>query len=891
MMERLNAALTGRYTIEGQVGEGGMATVYLAKDLKHNRSVALKVLKPELAAVVGADRFLAEIETTANLQHPHILPLFDSGEADGFLFYVMPYVEGETLRDRIERDKQLPVDEAVRIATAVAGALQVAHDKGIIHRDIKPANILLSGGQPLVADFGIALAVGAGGSSRLTETGLSVGTPYYMSPEQATGDRAVGPASDIYALAAVLYEMLTGDPPYVGSTAQAVLGKILQGQPVSATASRKAVPAHVDAAIRKGLEKLPADRFTKAGSLADALANPGFRYGEEAGAQDGAAVGRWKRLAVGFGFAAAVLAGVSAWALLRSPEAPTTIRATLDLDPPPWIVTPAPGEMAIADDGSFVVYTGARADGTGSEILIRPLDGLESMVIQGTDYSGSPTISPDGRDVAFIAPGSVLRAVPLAGGASRILADSALCCTHWGTDGFVYFTTPRFQIGRVPAAGGGAVEVLTDEGEGFINLGARLTRDGATLLFGRSGRSGVDFELTALRLATGDVKVLLPGVGVGAETASGHLLGVDASGTLVMAPFDGRRVEITGPPTPVVEGVALQPGVNFAVSSNGTLIYVAGSGAGAAYEPAWVDRSGRVEPVDPNWTVDPVSSGNNAGLALSPDGSKIAVGIRNVESPQGDIYIKELPMGPFSRLTYDPAEQTRPRWSADGRYVTYVSGGPDGLDYSLMRRRADGTGQAEVLFRHPRAILDGRVTGDGWTIMRLGNAAVEQDVDIGAVPPGGDSVTTGLFSRFKERAPALSPDGRWLAYESDETGRTEVYIRSFPDPDQLKQAVSTGGGTAPVWGRTGRELFFVNGAREMVAVDITLGDEFRLGDRTSLFQIPSTIMLTDLDFYSHYDVDVDDQRFLMLRSVSSGSSASVVLVVNWLDEALELVGR
>ena len=197
--ERLNAALEGRYKIERQLGEGGMATVYLADDLRHERKVALKVLKPELAAVVGAERFLAEIKTTANLQHPHILPLFDSGQADSFLFYVMPYVEGDTLRDRLDRDKQLPVDEAVRIATAVAQALQHAHGRGVIHRDIKPANILIQDGQPVVADFGIALAVGAAGGSRLTETGLSVGTPYYMSPEQATGDQHVGPATDIYS--------------------------------------------------------------------------------------------------------------------------------------------------------------------------------------------------------------------------------------------------------------------------------------------------------------------------------------------------------------------------------------------------------------------------------------------------------------------------------------------------------------------------------------------------------------------------------------------------------------------------------------------------------------------------------------------------------------------
>ena len=243
---RLNAALEGRYAIERELGEGGMATVYLTKDLKHNRNVALKVLKPELAAVVGAERFLAEIETTANLTHPHILPLHDSGEADGFLFYVMPHIEGESLRERIDREKQLGVDDALAITQKVAGALDYAHEHGVVHRDIKPGNILLSAqGEPLIADFGIALAVAQAGGGRITETGLSLGTPHYMSPEQATGDRDVDPRSDVYALGCVLYEMLAGQPPFSATTAQAVLVKILTADPPSITSERRTVPPHV----------------------------------------------------------------------------------------------------------------------------------------------------------------------------------------------------------------------------------------------------------------------------------------------------------------------------------------------------------------------------------------------------------------------------------------------------------------------------------------------------------------------------------------------------------------------------------------------------------------------------------------------------------------------
>ena len=276
---RLNAALEGRYRIERELGEGGMATVYLADDLRHNRPVAIKVLKPELAAVVGSERFLAEIETTANLQHPHILPLFDSGGADGFLFYVMPFVEGETLADRLGREHQLPVDDAVRIATDVAEALDYAHRKGVIHRDIKPANILLLEGKPVIADFGIALAVGAAGGGRLTETGLSLGTPHYMSPEQATGDQSVGPASDTYALGCVLYEAMAGRPPFAGGTAQAVLGQIITKVPEPVTEHRRSVPPNVAAAVARALEKVPADRFRHAADLKAALADPGFRHG------------------------------------------------------------------------------------------------------------------------------------------------------------------------------------------------------------------------------------------------------------------------------------------------------------------------------------------------------------------------------------------------------------------------------------------------------------------------------------------------------------------------------------------------------------------------------------------------------------------------------------
>src|SRR6266446_9918374 len=279
---RLTAALAGRYAIERELGAGGMATVYLARDLKHNREVALKVLRPELAAVLGAERFLREISISARLDHPHILTLIDSGESEGFVWYVLPYVQGESLRNKLTREQQLSIEETVRIATQVASALDYAHRHGVIHRDIKPENILLHEGEAVVADFGIALAVREAGGPRLTETGLSLGTPQYMSPEQATGGRALDARSDVYSLAAVVYEMLAGEPPHTGPTAQAVIAKLLTEPPTRLQVVRADVPPGVAAAVARALAKVAAERFASAGAFAAALAAaPATRVAEQ----------------------------------------------------------------------------------------------------------------------------------------------------------------------------------------------------------------------------------------------------------------------------------------------------------------------------------------------------------------------------------------------------------------------------------------------------------------------------------------------------------------------------------------------------------------------------------------------------------------------------------
>src|SRR4051795_4689784 len=426
---RLAAALADRYRIERELGQGGMATVYLAQDLRHHRQVAIKLMRPELSAVIGAERFLSEIRTTANLQHPHILPLFDSGEVDGVLYYAMPFVEGESLRDRLTREKQLPVGDAIRIAGEVAGALDYAHRHGVIHRDIKPENILLHDGSALVADFGIALAVShAGGGSPMTETGMSLGTPHYMSPEQAMGEREITARSDIYALGCVLYEMLTAEPPFEGATAQAIVARVLTESPRSLRPQRKSIPPHVEAAVMTALEKLPADRFESAKAFGEALVDPGYSGGvtgtrtilSRAAPGAGTSVRRLLVPTIAIGLACAVLGLAAGWIAWhpRTPEFPPVVLRYSVVLPDSVGLTDALGTpMAYAPDGSVVAYS-SRAG-----LMLRYADRLDVTAVPGGRRGLTPFFSPDGRWLGF-GDGPALVKVSLAGGAPVTICDS-----------------------------------------------------------------------------------------------------------------------------------------------------------------------------------------------------------------------------------------------------------------------------------------------------------------------------------------------------------------------------------------------------------------------------------------------------------------------------------
>ncbi|MEP6906079.1 MAG: protein kinase, partial [Gemmatimonadales bacterium] len=470
---QLKASLAQRYEIEREIGAGGMATVYLARDIRHDRPVALKLLNPELGAVLGVERFLAEIKVTANLQHPNLLPLFDSGEAEGLLFYVMPFVEGESLRARLEREKQLPIDESIRIAVAVANALEYAHSHGVIHRDLKPENILLQAGQPVIADFGIALAVSKAGGNRITQTGLSLGTPQYMSPEQATGDRVIDGRSDIYSLGAVTYEMLTGEAPHTGSTSQAIIARVLTERPRSMRSTRAAIPEHVEAAVMHALEKIPADRFSTAREFSEALlgrgtaGTTGFFATAHGGARRGATLPWRARLRdpvilafAGFAAAMAALAMLALISGRRSGAAPSSRVVRFVFAAPdssrPYANYPWPA--AVSPDGSTVVYSVSRS-GSVTLYALRT-DQLEARPIPGTSDAYEPLFSPDGQWIAFGA-GNKLRKVRLDGSAPITIADAAAANgADWTTHDELVIGSEGNKRGltRVSASGGDLTE-------------------------------------------------------------------------------------------------------------------------------------------------------------------------------------------------------------------------------------------------------------------------------------------------------------------------------------------------------------------------------------------------------------------------------------------------
>ena len=863
-----------------------MATVYLAQDLRHDRRVALKVLKPELAAVLGAERFVVEIKTTAALQHPHILPLFDSGTAEGFLYYVMPYVEGETLRARLDRETQLGIDEAVRLTREVADALDYAHRRGVIHRDVKPENILLHDGRPMVADFGIALAVSAAAGGRMTETGLSLGTPHYMSPEQATADKEISARSDIYSLGSVLYEMLAGRPPHLGGSAQQVIMQVVTEEAVPVSRLRKSVPPNVSAAVSKALEKLPADRFDTAARFGAALADPHFTVVTTAA--PGARASRPRsRLTLGLAVALAAMTLFAGLALLRPRPSAPVIRYALAL--PPEQAPVANGFLLVTRDGSRIIYVGPSSRSGTDQLWVKARDRLAASPISGTEAVTAAALSPDDVSIAFVQRG-VLRTIPLAGGAPVTLAENAatLGSVAWLEDGtIVYLARGGTQVRSLPERGG--ADSLRWVSDSLLLTELRGLPEGRGVLFrgcpppcDRGDIWGLDFRSDSARIVVPDATaaLYLPEVR--------RLLYVREDRAALSAPFDLATLTLGGPPLAAFDSIAGDyDRAVITASVSGTVVMRTGTLPEAGmFELVWVDRAGRQTAVDPGWQFRVTQNAGNYGWALSPDGKRLAIGLN---TPEGDdIWIKPLPDGPASRVTYNPGTEMRPRWMPGGQAITYV------LGHGIHRRRADGTGADSLLLLHPQ-LDEGVVSSDGsWLVFRRGATSSNAGGrDIFGLRLGVDTAPVPLVaSPYDEMAVALSPDGKVLAYQSDETGRTEVYIRPFPNTNAARVQVSSVGGTGVLWARDGRELFYRRSDEIMIAVPVIYGPPLRLGEPQELFRIPEHLGVLPSQYYTPWDVG-PDRRFIMVRAVGGGrgSDSPVIVVENWFEELKAKLSR
>ena len=872
--KQLQASLTGRYEVEREIGRGGMATVYLARDLRHARAVALKVLDPELGAILGADRFLSEIRVTANLQHPNLLPLFDSGEADGLLFYVMPFVEGETLRARLDREKQLPVDEAVRLSVAVAGALDYAHRHGVIHRDLKPENILLHDGQPLLADFGIALAVSNAGGQRVTQTGLSLGTPQYMSPEQATGDRAIDARTDIYSLAAVTYEMLTGEPPHSGTTAQAIIARLMTESPRPIASSRRSVPAYVEAAVARGLEKLPADRFQTAKEFGDALQGNGpvltanrSIAASAAAAPHGRNVRRWL-----VPIAAGVLGAAAAWFVgsrLR-PVAPSFPTTRFQVVVPPGVTPVVSGSaVALSPDGRLAVFT---AMGRVLQLYSRAAGELEARPIPGTEGGTQPNFSPDGRWIAFKTRTGLQRIEANGGSPIPIAPITSGNGMSWSKDGIIVTGSnpPGHGLLRVSAAGGTPEEFTkADSAHGVVDhLFPVVLEDGKTIIFVLyDGKGTQGSRLAVTSLSDGivhplDLAGMLP-LGV----MEGQLLYVRADGTVMAAPFDVRGKRVSGVPAQVMEPVAICVPCNgdaaIQLSPSGSLVAMRGSGLTRL---ALLDRKGGERTVTHEEKDFRVPS-------FSPDGRRVAVSVGGTDSVRNrDIWIYDVATGSPTRLT-SGRDNFFPRWTPDGKRILFASGDHKS-PLQVWVQAADGSSPATRITDASEG-YDADLSRDGRSLVLVGGD--RSGTEIRSVVIGSGAAPT-LFARDGRSSwPAFSPDGRWVVYQADESGKMEVYVRPFHGGGGRLQ-VSLNGGAQPRWINGGRALVYATANRTLEVATIGTSPTLAVLSRAP-FQSGDAAAL---DLTKGFDVSPDGQYVALVKP--SGEEMKVIVVLNWAQE-------
>ena len=881
------------YSIVEKIGKGGMGEVFRAKDQVLGRDVAIKVLPEEFAR--DADRvarFQREAKLLASLNHPNIAAIHGLEESSGTQFLVLELVEGETLADRIKAGA-VPVEEALKLAFQIAEALEAAHEKGVIHRDLKPANIKVTpDGKVKVLDFGLAKAyagdreeVNLSNSPTLsdaaTQQGVILGTAAYMSPEQARG-KAVDKRADIWAFGCVLYEMLAGHAAFSGRDVTDILAAVIRSDP-----EWKSLPANLHwrllEVLERCLEKEAKDRYSGINDarveIRKILADPGG-----VSAQSVAAAEPRIRLRTIIPWAAAALvlglivAGVAVWNL-RKPEPRQVIRLEHYLPDGQQLndQDSAPA-LAVSPDGKQFVYS------TPKGLFLRSVDELTARLIAGTEANPmEPFFSPDGKWIAYYSPNDFkLKKISVNGGSPVALCDvQVLLGASWGADNTIVYGQLLGDIMQI-SADGGTPKLLVKAKSELLAV-PQILPDGESLLY-TSTTGGTDFRIRVHSLVSGDSKDLFPGV-FAQYLPTGHMIYMlPNSSTLFSVPFDLGKLDVKGGPVPIVEGVQ-----QYAVSESGTLVYIPGATAAAGPNErilVWVDKKGKETPIaaSPNDYRNP---------RISPDGTKVALTINSGD--KSDIWIWDLARETMTRLTFNEASRS-PLWTLDARRIAYFS--VSGDKFGVYWKAADGTGGDEMLGSAPdRAISPWSWSKDGKTIALL-EAPGGLNWDIGSLSMEGDHKRKPLLQeKYIELQPKISPDGKWLAYGSDESGSYEIYVRPFPDVNKGRWQVSTNGGDSPLWSPDGRELFYRNGDF-VVAVSVETEPAFKCGKPMSLFQ--GKYQPLSLQDAHPWDISPDGSRFLMMKSSASAGAAPAVpaasgprpkinIVLNWTEELKQRV--
>ena len=879
------------YKVLEKIGEGGMGVVYRAHDTKLNRDVALKILPQQFASdSQRMGRFQREAEVLASLDHPNIGQIYGIEEAGQTKALVLQLIEGPTLADRIAQGP-IPVEDALKIALQMAEGLEAAHEKGVIHRDLKPANIKITPeGQVKILDFGLAKALeGEMPATDLsqsptlthaaTQAGVILGTAAYMSPEQARGENA-DQRADVWAFGVVLFEMLTGHRTFEGRTVSDVLAAVLATEPQWDSLADNLHP-RLRLLLERCLSKEPRDRYTGVGDprvdIQTVLADPGGVLAQPVAEVAQAPQRRilpWV-LAVLLG---AVTAGVAVWSVM-SPAPPRLARFAISEPPNVNLVTGSTPSVTISPDGTRIVYVGP-----GSQLYVRAVDQLDAVELRG-GVGINPFISPDGNWVGFRGRTSddTLKKVSIHGGPPVVLSEGlgGIAGASWGADDSIIFGTVNANgLFRVSAAGGEEREALTNLEEGeSAHRWPEILPGGRTVLFTvEKGQGDANREIAALNLETGERKLLIPGGSNPHYAATGHIV-YGADGTLRAVPFDLDALEVKGDPVPVLEGVVTQirGDAHFSLAGDGTLVYVPGTGGvGVQQTFVWVDREGREEPV----AAEPRAYQE---FSLSPDGTKIAVRVN--EPDNNDVWIYDLVRDTQMRLTFDPATEMFPIWTPDGQRVMFGSAGTP-----LSWKAADGTGEVVTLLESPNNQFPQAFSPDGTALIFEDRNSPGRD--LGMLSLEGERISTLLLeTEFSERNAALSPDGRWMAYQSDESGQFEVYVRPFPDVNEGRWQVSSGGGEWPLWSPDGRELFYA-GSGSMMVVPIETEPTFTQGTVDLLFDLDPYVKPSGLA-NRRIDISPEGDRFLMLKtgggSDEDAETTSIIIVQNWFEELKKLV--